>query len=45
MISIPFLPSAGGKDFLMEVIRITDRKKEYLPLLLLADEEEHKVDR
>lgn len=29
----------------MEVIRITDRKKEYLPLLLLADEEEHMVDR
>lgn len=29
----------------MEVIQITDRKKEYLPLLLLADEEERMVDR
>lgn len=45
MVSIPFLLSAGGEGFLMEVIQITDRKKEYLPLLLLADEEERMVDR
>lgn len=29
----------------MEITEITDRKKEYLPLLLLADEEERMVDR